>query len=57
VGNEFYGAAPNRESATERKFFQEIPTDSIIPKLSLALDDLRRLGEIDLRLNHPSVSK
>jgi hypothetical protein len=33
-------------------FFREAPTDSGLAKLSRALDDLRRLGETDLRLNH-----
>jgi len=34
-------------------FFKEAPTDATLAKVSLALDDLRRLGETDLRLNHP----
>lgn len=53
VGNEFYGAAPDADPAAERIFFQEQPTDASLAKLSRTLDDLRRLGEIDLRLNHP----
>jgi hypothetical protein len=57
VGNEFYGAGPEGEPATERMFSQKTPTDSSLAKLSRALDDLRRLGEIDLRLNHPSNSR
>ncbi len=57
VGNEFYGAGPEGEPATDRMFFQETPTDSSLAKLRRALDDLRRLGEIDLRLNHPNNSR
>lgn len=53
IGNEFYGTAPKGEPATERMFFQEAPTDASLAKLGATLDDLRRLGEIDLRLNHP----
>ena len=53
AGNEFYGTAPGANPATERLFFGEAPTDATLAKVSLALDDLRRLGEIDLRLNHP----
>jgi urease alpha subunit len=53
VGNEFYGAAPEVDPVTERMFFKEVPTDATLARLSRALDDLRRLGEIDLRLNHP----
>ena len=53
VGNEFYGTAPEGEPAMERLFFQEAPTAEALGKLSRALDDLRRLGEADQRLNHP----
>jgi hypothetical protein len=53
VGNEFYGTAPDGEPVTERVFFKEAPTDATLAKLSRTLDDLRRLGETDLRLNHP----
>ncbi|HEY5913653.1 MAG TPA: glycosyl hydrolase family 28-related protein [Verrucomicrobiae bacterium] len=57
VGNEFYGTAPAGDLEMEGSFLQEAPTDSSLTKLSRALDDLRRLGEIDLRFNHPSNSK
>jgi len=53
VGNDFYGTAPDGDPALERMFFQDAPTEDSLTNLSLALDDLRRLGEIDLRLNHP----
>jgi hypothetical protein len=53
AGNEFYGTAPGANPATERLFFGEAPTDATLAKVSRALDDLRRLGETDLRLNHP----
>jgi hypothetical protein len=53
VGNEFYGTAPEGDSVPERVFFKETPTDAALAQLSHALDDLRRLGETDLRLNHP----
>ena len=57
AGNEFYGTAPDGEPLTERVFFEEAPTDAALTRLSRALDDLRRLGETDLRLNHPSQLK
>jgi len=53
IGNEFYGTAPDCDPLTERVFFEEAPTDAALTRLSRALDDLRRLGETDLRLNHP----
>jgi hypothetical protein len=53
VGNEYYGTTPDVEPDVERTFFQEAPTDATLAELSRALDDLRRLGEIDIRLNHP----
>ena len=55
IGNESYGTSPAIDPATERLFFTDAPTDSTLTKVSHALDDLRRLGETDLRLNHPSV--
>lgn len=57
VGNEFYGTAPEAEAVVERMFFQEAPSETALTQLSRALDDLRRLGEGDLRLNHPEVMK
>ncbi len=53
AGNAFYGTVPNGEAATERLFFEESATGATLGKLSRALDDLRRLGEADMRLNHP----
>ena len=55
VGNTLHGAAPDVDPALERAFFQDRPTDSTLAKLTAALDDLRRLGEADLRLNHPEI--
>ncbi len=57
VGNEFYGTATEVEAVVERVFFQEAPSETALTSLSRALDDLRRLGEADLRLNHPEVMK
>ena len=57
VGNEFYGTAPEVEAVVERVFFQEAPSETALTQLSGALDDLRRLGEADLRLNHPEALK
>ncbi|HVV73343.1 MAG TPA: hypothetical protein VHI52_17860, partial [Verrucomicrobiae bacterium] len=51
VGNEFYAGA-DAEPASAGTFFLEQPTASSLKKLSAALDDLRHLGEADLRLNH-----
>jgi hypothetical protein len=53
VGNEFYGTAPEADPVTERMFFKETPTDATLAQLSRTLDDLRRLGQTDLHLNHP----
>lgn len=57
VGNDFYGEAPVDDLLTERRFFQEPPTETAGNLLSSALDDLRRLGEADLRLNHPETPR
>lgn len=53
AGNDFYGTAPDAEPGMERVFFQAPPNETTLARLSRALDDLRRLGETDLRLNHP----
>jgi len=53
AGNEFYAARPDGDPLTDPAFFKDAPTDATLVKLSRALDDLRRLGEIDRRLNHP----
>jgi hypothetical protein len=53
VGNEFYGTKPEREPFADRPFFTDAPNDETLAKLSHALDDLRRLGDADMRLNHP----
>ena len=57
IGNEFYGTRPDGEPFTDQALFTEVATDATLSKLGLALDDLRRLGENDLRLNHPSALK
>jgi hypothetical protein len=57
VGNDFHGDAPVNDPLTERRFFQETPTETACALLSCALDDLRRLGEIDLRFNHPEPTR
>jgi hypothetical protein len=54
AGNDFYGTAPAAEAAVERLFFREAPSSTTLAQLRHALDDLRRLGEADLRLNHPA---
>jgi len=57
AGNEFYGSAPEADPVIERMFFRESEAETVLAKLSFALDDLRRLGETDLRLNHPAHLK
>lgn len=57
VGNEFYGSSPELELPSDRVFFEEVPTDKTLAAISRTLDDLRRLGEIDLRLNHPAEGR
>lgn len=53
VGNEFYGSIPDADSVRAGTFFKQLPSDETLSEISGALDDLRRLGEIDQRLNHP----
>ncbi len=55
VGNDFYGSAPASEGAADPSFFTMTPAPGTLAQLSRALDDLRHLGELDLRLNHPSA--
>jgi len=55
VGNEFYGPTPDAESAMERSFFTDVPMEATLAQISRALDDLRRLGETDLRLRERPV--
>lgn len=57
VGNDFYGEAPVTDPLAERRFFQEPPTETACNLLSRVLDDLRRLGEVDVRLNHPEPTR
>ena len=57
VGNEFYGTASNADPVTEQVFFREAATAGALAQLSRVLDDLRRLGETDLRLNYPEHSR
>ncbi len=53
AGNDLHGGEADADSPTDRAFFLAAPAESALTKLSQALDDLRRLGEADLRLNHP----
>jgi hypothetical protein len=53
AGNDSFGEAPAAAADIEQIFFKEAPTEATLSKLSRVLDDLRRLGEADLRLNHP----
>ena len=53
VGNDFFGDAPAAAQAVAQLFFKESPAELTLQKLSRALDDLRRLGQADVRLNHP----
>ncbi|MFO1498844.1 MAG: glycosyl hydrolase family 28-related protein [Verrucomicrobiota bacterium] len=57
AGNAFCGTAPAVNPVAERLFFEEEPSAAAVLQISRALDDLRRLGETDLRLNHPLFSK
>jgi hypothetical protein len=54
VGNESYGTGADGEPVTDAVSFRERPAEADVAKLSQALDDLRRMGELDLRLNHPA---
>ncbi len=55
VGNEFYGTWPDGNTVADKSFFSATPSDATLVNLSRALDDLRRLGELDLRLNYPAL--
>jgi hypothetical protein len=52
VGNESYGTGKDGEPVTDPTPFKEVATEATLAQVSRALDDLRRLGELDLRLNH-----
>jgi hypothetical protein len=52
VGNESYGSGKDGEPTTDPTLFKEVATEATLARVSRALDDLRRLGELDLRLNH-----
>jgi hypothetical protein len=52
IANESYGSAKDGEPAPDPALFGEAATGSVLEKVSAALDDLRRLGEADLLLNH-----
>jgi hypothetical protein len=52
VGNDHFGSAPAIDPGLEQRFFKAPPTPEALAKLSGVLDDLRRLGAADLRLNH-----
>jgi hypothetical protein len=53
VGNESYGTGKDGEPFTDAAPFKQSPTEADLARIGRALDDLRRLGEQDLRLNHP----
>jgi hypothetical protein len=55
VGNEFYGTGPDGEPSPDKALFAAPPSSETLTKLIPALDDLRRLGEADLQLNHPAA--
>ncbi len=55
IGNEVFGRIPAPERA-HRNFQAEDSSPAALEPLSRALDDVRRLGELDLRLNHPPGS-
>jgi len=52
IANESYGQGKDGEPAPNAALFSEAASASALEKVSAALDDLRRLGEADLRLNH-----
>ncbi len=56
IANESYGAGPNGEPPQDEAFTSEATTDAMLAPISRALDDLRRLGEWDMKLNHPQLS-
>lgn len=55
IGNEGYGAPSSGEPAPDDTAFKEAASDEVLAKVSRGLDDLRRLGEADLRHNHPNA--
>ena len=55
IGNEAYGVTLDNDLRAERLFFGSGSTNDAMANLRRALDDLRRLGEMDQRLNHPII--
>jgi len=51
IGNEAY------QGPTVQFIAEDVMNNQTLPSLRLALDDLRRLGEADLRLNHAPAAK
>ena len=41
----------------DESHFLSLDLNAAIPQISRSLDDLRRLGELDLKLNYPATSK
>jgi hypothetical protein len=55
IGNESYGTPKGGDPAADPAQFKEGAAKADLAAVSLALDDLRRLGELDMRLNQPPI--
>lgn len=55
IGNEAYGTGLT--PAPDTALYTEGASDPTLSSISRALDDLRRLGEVDKQLNHPVATK
>ena len=53
VGNESVGVIEEDTAEPAAWEAEDVTEDDTLAQLTRALDDLRRLGEVDLRLNHP----
>ena len=53
VGNESVGFIEEDTAEPAEWEAEDVVEDDTLERVSQALDDLRRLGEVDLRLNHP----
>jgi len=57
VGNESYDSGKDGEPAADPALYAQPTPEPVLATLSRALDDLRRLGELDGKLNYPIAAK
>jgi hypothetical protein len=57
VGNEGCNDRGDKEFVNFSKAWADSPLDEAIPHIVNSFDDLRRLGALDLKLNHPEIEQ